>query len=51
MKKLKFYDVKSKKSFESEEYEIREIKGRKFAVAETPEGNEAFRILPKDFEQ
>jgi len=53
-KRLNFYDVKAKKPFTSQTYDIkkRQVKGRtkKFAVAKSPHtGNEAWRILPNDF--
>jgi hypothetical protein len=44
---LEFFDVKTKEKFKTSEYEIREIKGRKFAVAKAPSGVEAFRIIGK----
>jgi len=47
MTKLKFYDVKGKKSFMSEKYKMVTKKGRKFAVAKAPSGIEAYRIVGK----
>lgn len=46
--KLSFYDVKSKSKFESAEYDVRFAKnGRYFAVAKSPSGSEAWRVLSK----
>lgn len=45
MKKLKFYDLKTKKSFMSDKYEIKIIKGRKYAVTTSPSGIKSSRIL------
>jgi hypothetical protein len=47
---LRFYDMKYKKSFESEDYEIVEKGGRNFAVTTAPSGVESWRVLPKNFE-
>jgi len=45
---MKFYCVKCKKSFESEDYTEKTIGGRRFAVAKCPVcGTESYRILPK----
>ena len=49
MKTLKFFNLKERKSFESNDYEIVEKKGRKFAVAHSPTGTESWRIVSKDF--
>lgn len=46
MEKLKFFDLKGKKTFESEEYRIETRKNRRFAVAQSPSGVESWRILP-----
>ena len=50
--KLKFYDMKAKKSFESDEYKIQEkmVNGnkRRFAVAQAPSGIAAWRIMKKE---
>ena len=52
MPKLKFYDVKDKKSFTTDEFELRTkmtSRGKRyFAVAKTDSGNEAWRIISKD---
>lgn len=46
--KLSFYDVKSKSKFETDEYEVREKKGRYFAVAKSTTGpHECWRVLSK----
>lgn len=45
MKKLKFYDVKAKKPFVTSKYKIVKKKGRKFAVAKSPSGIQAYRIM------
>ena len=43
---MKFYCVKCKKSFETEDYSEKTIKGRKFAVAKCPDcGTECYRIV------
>jgi len=47
--KLSFYDVKSKKKFETEQYSVKEKSGRFFAVAKSPTGtHECWRVLGKD---
>ncbi len=50
---LKFFDVKSKKSFRTNKFRLKMIKGRKFAIAKSPfnPGMEAFRIVKKDFKK
>ena len=49
MEKLSFYDVKSKEKFDSEEYDVREKKGRFFAVTKSLVGtHECWRVLGKD---
>ena len=49
MEELSFYDLKGKKKFKSSNYKVivKVVKGRKrrFAVAETPSGIKAWRIL------
>ena len=45
MEKLKFYDLKSRKPFTTDEYEIRIRNNRRFAVAIAPSGIESWRIL------
>ncbi len=47
--KLSFYDVKTKKKFETDNYKVVERKGRFFAVAKSPTGtHECWRVLSKD---
>ena len=49
MDELSFYDVKSKKKFNSSEYDVREKSGRFFAVAKSQSGShECWRVLSKD---
>jgi len=43
--KLSFYDVKSKKKFESDQYEIVIINNRRFAKTKAPSGIHSYRIL------
>ena len=46
--KLKFFDVKTQKSFVTSNWKERVIKGRRFAVTKSPTGtHEVFRILGK----
>ena len=45
MEKLKFYDVKGKKTFWSTNYKMMTKKGRRFAVAKAPSGIMAWRIV------
>ncbi len=35
---MQFYDVKSKSNFEAEEYEIKKVNDKTFAVAKSPNG-------------
>lgn len=53
MEKLKFYDLKKKKSFYSDDYEFVEMdtsKGtRYFVVTISPSGNKSYRVVSKDF--
>ena len=48
MKKLKFYDLKTKKSFQTDEYDIQTKSGRTFAVACTPSGGKVYRVMKKE---
>ena len=48
MKTLKFYDLKKKKSFNTNIYKIITKSGRRFAVATTPSGIKSWRIVGKD---
>jgi hypothetical protein len=45
--KLKFYDLRAKKSFMTDKYKTVNKKGRKFAIAQSPSGGESWRILGK----
>jgi hypothetical protein len=45
--KMKFYDVKAKKAFSTDKYASVTKSGRKFAVANTPSGGKAYRIMAK----
>jgi hypothetical protein len=47
MEKLKFYDVKGKKSFTSDKYKLVTKSGRNFAVCKAPSGIDAYRIVAK----
>ncbi len=47
MPKLKFYDLKGKKSFHTDKYKIVTKSGRRFAVAKAPSGIESWRIVGK----
>ena len=48
-KPLKFYDLREKKSFQTNEYEVVERKGRKFAKTTSPSGTESWKAVSKDF--
>lgn len=48
MPKLKFYDVKGKKSFTSDKFKVVKKGKRNFAVAKAPSGIEAYRIISKE---
>jgi len=45
MEKLNFYDLKARKKFSTDKYEVVVKKGRKFAVADAPSGIKSWRIL------
>jgi len=47
MIKLKFYDLRKRKSFMTDKYKIVNKKGRKFAVATSPSGVTSYRIMGK----
>lgn len=50
MPKLKFFDVKAKKSFTSDKFVVVTIKGRKFAKVKSPlTGIMSFRIVSATF--
>lgn len=44
-KKLKFFDLKRKRSFSTNKYSYKIRAGRKFAVAKAPSGVKSWRIL------
>lgn len=47
--KMSFYDVKTKKKFDTDSYRVAEKSGRFFAVAKSPHGShECWRVLSKD---
>ena len=47
--KIEFYDVKTKKKFESDTYRVVEKGGRHFAVAKSLAGtHECWRVLSKE---
>lgn len=45
MPKLKFYDLKARKSFHTDKFKTVVKKGRKFAVATAPSGIKSWRII------
>jgi hypothetical protein len=45
--KLKFFDLKAKKTFMTDKYSVRMKGPRKFAVAKAPSGIPAWRIMSK----
>ena len=49
--KLKFFDLKEKKSFTTDKFTVKSIKGRRFAMATSPAGTKASRIVGKDFKR
>jgi len=50
--KISFYDVKTKKKFETDNYRVVDKSGRKFAVTKSPAGShECWRVVSKDFAQ
>lgn len=50
--KISFYDVKTKKKFETDNYKIVDKGGRNFAVAKSPAGtHECWRVVSKEFMQ
>lgn len=52
MKRLNFYDVKSKKKFFATKYKkkVKTVNGRRryFAVAKAPSGIDAWRVISKE---
>ena len=49
MVKLKFFDLRTKKSFITDEFKVEVKNGRKMAVAISPSGSKAVRFVKKDF--
>lgn len=49
MPKLKFYDLKNKKAFETDKYKFETNSGRFFAIAISPSGAKSYRIVSKEF--
>ncbi len=50
--KISFYDVKTKKKFDAEDYKIVDKSGRKFAVTKSLAGShECWRVVSKEFAQ
>lgn len=47
MERLKFYDLKKKKSFMTDKYKLVTKSGRNFAVAKAPSGVDSYRIVAK----
>lgn len=45
--KMKFFDLGAKKSFSTATYKSVTKSGRKFAVATTPSGSKAYRLMGK----
>lgn len=45
---LNFYDLKSRKKFSTNKYEITVRKGRRFAVADAPSGIKSWRIIGRE---
>ena len=50
-KKLEFYDLKKRKSFRTENYTVKTVRGRKAAVAKAPSGATSYRFLPSNFKR
>lgn len=45
--RMKFYDLKARKSFSTDKYKVMKKSGRTFAVAKTPSGSTSYRIMGK----
>jgi hypothetical protein len=43
---LKFYSMRDKKAFTTENYNIKKKSGRTFAIAKGPSGNDCYRVMP-----
>ena len=50
MKELNFYDLKTKKKFMSDKYEIKTRGVRRFAVCKSSSGCECWRVIGKEKE-
>ncbi|HLF18027.1 MAG TPA: hypothetical protein VI749_03920 [Candidatus Omnitrophota bacterium] len=49
MAELSFYDVKTKKKFNTSDFTVKQKGGRFFAIAKSPTGtHECWRVLGKD---
>ena len=46
---LKFWDIKTKKSFNADKYTIVPKGGRRFAVTTAPSGIKSYRVIGKGF--
>lgn len=46
---LKFWDIKARKSFNANKYNIISKGGRRFAVTTAPSGIKSYRVIGKDF--
>lgn len=44
---LKFYDLAKKKSFTTSNYKVMTKGGKRWAVAPTPSGSKAYRVMAK----
>ena len=51
MARLKFRDMRARKSFETDKFTIVTRSGRRFAVATAPSGVKSFRIVGKKFKR
>ena len=49
MPKLKFFDLKTKKPFTTDKFDVVIKNGRKMAVAFSPSGTKSVRFVSKDF--
>ncbi len=49
MVKLKFYDLKARKSFLTDKFKLESRGKRRFAVTTSPSGVKSMRIVSKDF--
>lgn len=49
MEKLKFFDLRTRKKFMSNDYKLSKKKGRHFAIAKAPSGILSYRIVSESF--